>query len=189
MPRCSEGPSTEDMEPSAPDYGKKAPSWFLCPEVGTTGFQFVSRKSPFLGWEDGEQSRNCLGAEKGVCQGCFWVCLPDWSEYLSFGQEAPSFQALPCSSPSLPFSGPLLPSVGVLPDGPHSGQPSGGGAGCPVIARLREPVRVAQPCRPGPVGLSDSGGILQRTALLPSFSWAPGHQPLGGHVALLAAHK
>ena len=90
VPRCPEGPSTEDMEPSAPDYRKKVPSWFLCPGVGTTGFQFVSRKSPFLGWEDGQQSKNFLGAEKGVCQGCFWVCLLDWSEYLSFSQEAPS---------------------------------------------------------------------------------------------------
>lgn len=53
---------------SVPPTGKKAPGWFLCPGVGTTGFQFVSRKSPFLGWEDGEKSRDCLGAEKGVRQ-------------------------------------------------------------------------------------------------------------------------
>lgn len=68
MPRCAEGPSTEGMELSAPDCGKKAPGWFSCPGVGNTGFQFVSRKSLFLGWEDGEKSGNCLGAEKGVCQ-------------------------------------------------------------------------------------------------------------------------
>ena len=43
---------------SVPPTGKKAPGWFLCPGVGTTGFQFVSRKSPFLGWEDGEKSRD-----------------------------------------------------------------------------------------------------------------------------------
>ena len=130
-----------------------------------------------ISWVGGWTAKQKLGAEKGVCQGCFWVCLLDWSEYLSFGQEAPSFQTPPCSSPSLPSSGPLFPSAGVLPDGPHPGQPSGGGVGRPVLARLPEPGRVAQPCRLGPAG----SVIRKQFCKGQHCSWAPGHQPLSGH--------
>lgn len=56
-----------------------------------------------------------------------------------------------------------------------------------MIARLREPAGVAQPVA-SVCGGSVGEGILQRTALLPFFLLGPRTQPLGGHVALLAAH-
>lgn len=74
-----------------PDSAIKTPSWFSCPGVGTTGFQFVSREPPLLGGGEERNAETIWERRREFARTSAWdfalsrVCLPEWPKYLGFG--------------------------------------------------------------------------------------------------------